>query len=401
MAPQGFSLFETAIGHCGVAWSPRGLVGVQLPEGRPAATRARMRRRWAEADERRPPKEVRAAVDAMVSLLAGRPADLSGVALDMDGVPTFHQRVYEVARTIPAGQTRTYGEIAAELGAPGTAQAVGQALGRNPFAIVVPCHRVVAAGGKTGGFSAKGGVTTKLRILAIEGARAAAAQGLFDVDDGGEPGFDAAGAVDHLRAVDPILARTIDRCGPFELRVAPASSAFVALAEAIVYQQLHAKAAATIFARVGALFPRTRNGPRPEQILRASDDELRGAGLSRAKMLALRDLAQHCVDGEIPPLGRLAGMDDDEIVERLTAVRGIGRWTAEMFLIFRLGRPDVLPVDDYGVRQGFALALGLPEPPSPKELAEHGERWRPYRSVASSYLWQLLDLTRNETTKPR
>ena len=170
MAPEGFTLFETAIGHCGVAWSPRGLVGVQLPEGRPAATRARMRRRWAEAEQRRPPKEVQAAVDSMVSLLAGRSADLSGVALDMDGVPTFHQRVYEVARTIPAGHTRTYGEIAAELGAPGSAQAVGQALGRNPFAIVVPCHRVVAAGGKTGGFSAKGGVTTKLRILAIEGA---------------------------------------------------------------------------------------------------------------------------------------------------------------------------------------------------------------------------------------
>ena len=112
-------------------------------------------------------------------------------------------------------------------------------------------------------------------------------------------------------------------------------------------------------------------------------------------MLALRDLAQHCVDGDVPTLGRLARMDDDEIVERLTAVRGIGRWTAEMFLIFRLGRPDVLPVDDYGVRQGFALAFGQAEPPSPKELAEYGERWRPYRSVASWYLWQLLDLTRS------
>ena len=246
----------------------------------------------------------------------------------------------------------------------------------------------------------QGRVTTKLRILAIEGAPAGAAQGLFDVDGDGEPGFDASGAAEHLRAVDPILARTIDLIGPFELQVAPTSSAFVALAEAIVYQQLHAKAAATIFGRVRALFPRTRNGPRPSRSCGRTDEQLRGAGLSQAKVLALRDLAERLPRrGDPDPRPpRPHGRRRDH--RAADAVRGIGRWTAEMFLIFRLGRPDVLPVDDYGVRKGFALALGW-RPPSPKELAAHGERWRPYRSVASWYLWRLLDVTRNAASRWR
>jgi methylated-DNA-[protein]-cysteine S-methyltransferase len=183
MQPQGFTLFETAIGHCGVAWSPRGLVGVQLPEGRPEATRARMRRRWGGSTERRPPAEVQVAVDGIVSLLGGQPADLSSVTLDMEGVPDFDGQVYGLARTIPPGQTRTYGELATQLGSPGSAQAVGRALGRNPFAIVVPCHRVVAAGGMLGGFSARGGTSTKRRMLAIEGAAAGGQASLFE-DDG-------------------------------------------------------------------------------------------------------------------------------------------------------------------------------------------------------------------------
>jgi 3-methyladenine DNA glycosylase/8-oxoguanine DNA glycosylase len=210
------------------------------------------------------------------------------------------------------------------------------------------------------------------------------------------PEPDHAVAVEQLRGADPMLARTIDVCGPCSLAVERSSTAFVALAEAIVYQQLHAKAAATIFGRVEALFPRSRTGLKPEQVLAATDDELRGAGLSRAKTAALRDLAQRCVEGTVPTLRQLQRMDDDEIVDRLTAVRGIGRWTAEMFLMFRLGRPDVLPVDDYGVRQGFALAYEQPLP-TPKELAAYGDRWRPYRSVASWYLWRALDLSRTPT----
>jgi methylated-DNA-[protein]-cysteine S-methyltransferase len=171
MTPRGFALFETAIGMCGIAWSDRGIVSVQLPERDEDATRARLARRYAGAGEVAPPPEVQRAIDAIVSLLDGASPDLSFITLDMEGVPDFHRRVYAVARTIPPGATLSYGEIAARLGDPGSARAVGQALGRNPFVIVVPCHRVLAAGGKTGGFSANGGTATKLTLLAIEGAQ--------------------------------------------------------------------------------------------------------------------------------------------------------------------------------------------------------------------------------------
>ncbi len=171
MSAQGFTLFDTAIGRCGVAWGERGIVSVQLPEACDADTRARMIRRVPDAHPGTPPPAVKQAIDAITALLRGEARDLSTVALDMDRVPAFHRRVYEAARTIPPGRTRTYGEIATRLGAPGAARAVGQALGRNPFAIVVPCHRVLAAGGRVGGFSARGGTTTKLRMLALEGVR--------------------------------------------------------------------------------------------------------------------------------------------------------------------------------------------------------------------------------------
>jgi methylated-DNA-[protein]-cysteine S-methyltransferase len=168
MTASGFSLFHTAIGQCGVAWSERGIAGVQLPEASEAETRERMLQRFPTAAEGAPPPGVRQALDRIVALLEGRRSDLSTIALDMDGVPPFHRRVYELARTIPPGKTLSYGEIAAQLGAPGAARAVGQALGHNPFPIVVPCHRVLAAGGRIGGFSAHGGTATKRRMLAVE-----------------------------------------------------------------------------------------------------------------------------------------------------------------------------------------------------------------------------------------
>ena len=169
MTAYGFTLFDTAIGRCGVAWSDRGLVGVQLPEAADSATHERMLQRFPAAAERPSPPQVRLAIDSIVALLQGEPSDLSAIALDMEGVAPFHRRVYEVARTIPPGKTLAYGEVAARLGAARAARAVGQALGHNPFPIVVPCHRVVAAGGKIGGFSAHGGPATKRRMLAIEG----------------------------------------------------------------------------------------------------------------------------------------------------------------------------------------------------------------------------------------
>jgi methylated-DNA-[protein]-cysteine S-methyltransferase len=169
---QRFHLFATPIGACGIAWGDRGVVGVQLPEGSEAAVRARIRGQFPEAREAPPPPAVRRAIDGIVALLTGEARDLSDVELDMRQVPPFHRRVYEAARAIPPGATLAYGEIAARLGEPGAARDVGSALGQNPFAIIVPCHRVVGAKGKPGGFSAHGGVKTKLRLLSIEGVQA-------------------------------------------------------------------------------------------------------------------------------------------------------------------------------------------------------------------------------------
>ncbi|WP_438018389.1 methylated-DNA--[protein]-cysteine S-methyltransferase [Sorangium sp. So ce315] len=394
MTAHGFTLFDTAIGRCGIAWGGRGVAFVQLPEARDSETRARVLQRFPGAREAPPPPDVQRTLDGIVALLRGEASDLSAVALDMERVPPFHRRVYEVARTIPPGATLTYGDIAGRLGAPGSARAVGQALGRNPFPIVVPCHRVLAAGGRIGGFSGNGGVTTKLRLLALEGAHAA---GALPADDGdaGPLGFDPDAAVAHVRASDAALARLIDAVGPFRMRLDRTSSLFLALAESIVYQQLTGKAAATIFARVRALFPRAHEGPTPEQILRAPDEKLRAAGLSQAKLLALRDLARRAADGELPTLAEARRMEDEQLVERLTRVRGVGRWTVEMLLMFRLGRPDVLPVDDYGIRKGFAIAFGQGDLPARTELEARGARWRPYRTVASWYLWRAVDAARS------
>ena len=170
MDASGILVFETPIGPCGLAWGERGLIGVSLPERDAGAVRARLRRRFPEATGSEPPQDVLDARDRILALLSGERPDLSPIRLDLDRVGDFEQRLYAIARAIPPGQVMTYGELAARLGQPHGAQAVGQAMGKNPWPIVVPCHRVVGSNGKLGGFSAPGGVKTKLRILEIEGA---------------------------------------------------------------------------------------------------------------------------------------------------------------------------------------------------------------------------------------
>jgi len=171
MAGRNLAIFEAAIGTCAIVWSAAGIVGVQLPETTEIATRARLQRRFPDAEETAPPPFVQHAIEAIVALLRGEARELRDVPLDLDGVPEFNKRVYDIARTIPPGRTMTYGEIAKALGDRLLARAVGQALGHNPVPLIVPCHRVVAASGKSGGFSAGGGVVTKLRLLTIEGAQ--------------------------------------------------------------------------------------------------------------------------------------------------------------------------------------------------------------------------------------
>jgi methylated-DNA-[protein]-cysteine S-methyltransferase len=180
MTSHSFAIFDTAIGRCGIAWGPRGINAVQLPMGSEDKTRARIGQRYGDLAEAPPPGEVQRAIDGIVELLEGTPNDLSDVVLDLEGVPEFRRGVYDIARTIPPGKTTTYGDIAKRLGGVELSRDVGHALGRNPCPIVVPCHRVLAAGGKPGGFSANGGVVTKLKMLAIEGAVVNHTPSLFD-----------------------------------------------------------------------------------------------------------------------------------------------------------------------------------------------------------------------------
>ena len=195
----------------------------------------------------------------------------------------------------------------------------------------------------------------------------------------------------HLRTTEPKLNELITRAGPFTLRPVHTQSLFAALAESIVYQQLSGRAAETILGRVVALY-HPKRFPGPSDIVDTPVERLRGAGLSAAKAAAIRDLAARTIDGTVPSLALARRMDDDALVERLTEVRGIGRWTVEMLLIFRLGRPDVLPVGDLGVRKGYARTFRTRGLPTPEAMTRRAERWRPYRSVASWYLWRALEV---------
>jgi DNA-3-methyladenine glycosylase II len=194
----------------------------------------------------------------------------------------------------------------------------------------------------------------------------------------------------QFASTDPRLAALIARSLRYNIKPALSLRPFDALAESIAYQQLSGKAAATIFGRVRALYPKSK-WLDPDQILATPDETFRSAGLSRAKTAALKDLAAKTIDGTVPSGRVIIRMSDDEIIARLTTVRGIGRWTVEMLLLFDLGRPDVWPVDDYGVRKGFAKTFGKRKLPTPKQLSKFGERWRPYRSVAAWYFWRALD----------
>jgi 3-methyladenine DNA glycosylase/8-oxoguanine DNA glycosylase len=197
-------------------------------------------------------------------------------------------------------------------------------------------------------------------------------------------------AIDHLSRSDRVLRKLIRTVGPCRLRADRRCEPWAALVRSVTYQQLNGTAAQTIFNRFLALFP-GGGFPAPQQILDAPDELLRGAGLSRAKTAAIKDIARKTAGGIVPSRADAQRLSDAELVERLTVIRGVGPWTVEMLLIFSLGRRDVLPVTDFGVRKGFSLTYGLEDLPHPRDLLAHGERWRPYRSIASWYLWRACD----------
>lgn len=371
--PPRYRLAPTAFGPVALAFSANGLAAVELPSDvhePEALVASRIEARGAvpvEGDHAAQ-RELARRVGAY---LAGADDDFADVALDLPPATELHRKAYATLRAVKRGEALSYGELAARVGAPGAVRAIGQAMARNPVPLVVPCHRVLDGRGKLGGYSAAGGAPLKARLLVLEGARSPES---------------------IVTAADPALGRMIAAVGPFAMERRPADSIFVSLARAVVFQQLAGKAAETIWGRVKALFPEALT---PEAVRAMPLERLRAAGLSAAKAASVKDLAEKAIAGVVAEEAALAAMPDAEVIARLTAVRGIGPWSVEMLLMFRLGRMDVLPATDFGVRKGFQLLHRLAEMPAPKELMAYGERWRPYRSVASWYLWRALERLRD------
>jgi O-6-methylguanine DNA methyltransferase len=333
------------------------------------------------------PPEIAEVARALQAHIAGDAQDFSGAALDTEGLPPFLLRVQRAAQAIPAGQTRSYGELAALAGSAKAARAAGRAMATNPWPIIVPCHRVFARSG-FGEYSAGSGVHTKLRLLWREGYRGRTSN----------VSFDEHAAIAHLKDADPRLGKLIDQAGPFTMQAtAPkprgGPAPFAALASAIIAQQLSGKAAATIYGRVAALLG-DGNIDDPAAVLAQPKPKLRGAGLSQNKTLALLDLAAHAKNGSLPTRAEMEAMSDAAIIDRLTQIRGIGEWSAQMLLMFYLGRPNILPVTDLGVQKGFAITYHRRELPSAQTIERAAQAWSPYASVASWYLWRAVEIDR-------
>ncbi len=374
-------LFDTAIGTCGLAWSEAGVRALVLPGPRRQAAPLRRsagaaRLPVAAADALHDaPAAVRQLVTRIQAHLAGdRRDDLRDVSVDLGpGCSPFARRVYGALREVSPGETITYGGLGSRAGvASGAARAVGGAMARNPIPLVVPCHRVVAAAGP-GQFSSPGGLQTKLRLLTIEGADLAPFR------------CAASGA---LRRRDERLAPVIRRVGAFPLRPRAADELFDVLAAAIVHQQVSMGAGRAIFARLLARFG-DAGRLSPPALARAGTADLRQVGVSRQKAGYLADLGRQVDEGTLS-LASLALLDDERVVTELTQVKGIGRWTAEMFLIFSLGRPDVLPVDDLGLQQAVRRLYQLRRVDR-RRIEQLAAAWVPYRSAATWYLWRALE----------
>ncbi len=379
-----------------VAWSEQGLTRVRFPEATVGDLIEKLAIDLGDVPLSPPPTWVKEAIQKLQAYLKGTTLpssqskahggleDLSTIPLDFTGISPFHLAVYKVSRTLAPAEIVTYGELAEMAGSPRAARAVGSAMANNRFSVIVPCHRIVASGGKPGGFSAYGELVLKDRLLQIEGgalrAKPAARAFEYDVEVG----------LKHLKQVDPKLAVWMDTLGPFRMALTQSPVPFESLIRSIVYQQLSGKAAGTIYQRLLALFPRKRF-PTPRDLVTADPETLRGAGLSRNKVLAVQDLAAKTIDKTVPSLKTAQAMGNAELIERLVQVRGIGRWSVEMFLLFGLGRPDILAGNDLGIQKGLTKVLERKELMKPKQVLAYTERYAPYRSIASWYLWRIAD----------
>jgi 3-methyladenine DNA glycosylase/8-oxoguanine DNA glycosylase/O6-methylguanine-DNA--protein-cysteine methyltransferase len=379
---MAFALFETPLGASAVLWSEAGLT--RLAFGRSEAALRERFRTEGVAEAGRPPF-VRAAMALVRQHLSGRPQDLGSIPLDLTRRPPDFHKLALALRATRAGATVEAEALAARLALAGGSARLRRLLARNPLPILLPAHRVLGTEGLLGAWG--GGEALHERLLSLETVAHPPLHGT----DGLPAGLRTEEALAHLRTRDPLLGELIARVGAFQLRLRRGQTPYEALARAIVGQQITGRAADAILLRLATQFG-TLGVPPPARIRKASDAQLRAAGLSGGKARAFRDLAAHALAGGVPSWAVLRRWPDERILATLTEIHGIGRWTVEMVLLFRLGRPDVLPLGDYGVRKGYARTFTRGRLPSARELQRRGWRWRPFRSVASWYLWRALEL---------
>ncbi len=372
---EGIFSFDTSMGPCCVAWTPQGIDVFELPGEDRERTEERCQSRTRGRDfVSKPPKEISALAARVKKHFSGKPQQFLDVPIDRSGFSAFALSVYGALQKVTPGRAVTYGELANLLGKPGSARAVGRAMATNPLPLLIPCHRVLPQDGSLGNFSSALGPVFKAKMLYKEGV-------VLD------PRYKV--GIDFLRRKDKAIRRIIDGVGPYLPQLGPREGNYNTLVQAIIHQQLSMKAGHTIAGRVRALTDGP-GFPTPDEMETLEDGVLRGAGLSFQKISYIRDLAARVKSSELN-LKRLARLPDEGVIDALTTVKGIGRWTAQMFLIFQLDRLDVLPVDDLGFRNGVQAAYGLDAPPTTAELETLGETWRPYRSMATWYFWQSLD----------
>ncbi len=372
---EGWHIFASPVGPIGLAWNRRGVCRVVFGSMETEAVARELQDVCPDlAEVKRPSAVVREVFKRIGGLVRGKPDDLRDIPVDLSGSSEFSRKVLRTLRGVKPGQVITYGQLAAKAGRPGAARAVGRIMGANPVPIIVPCHRCMGADGSLTGFSTAGGTALKARLLFIEGY---------------ERDAEHARGIRHLQKVDPKIRQIIGKVGPYLAMPDKPRPPYDTLVTAIVHQQLSVKAGQTIAGRVRDLTPGP-NHPTPEQTLRLKPEKLRACGLSNAKVGFVHDLAAHVHDGRLK-LGALKRMSDDEVIAELTRVKGIGVWSAHMHLIFHMGRLDVLPVGDLGLRMAAAKLYGLEEYATAAELTKIAKPWRPYRSLGSYYLWRGLD----------
>jgi methylated-DNA-[protein]-cysteine S-methyltransferase len=380
---ENWLIFPTALGHCGISWRTHGVTAFMLPEATPVRMQKELQTiTGAKKTAATLPAWIRALAQQVKLHMKGKSQDFSAVPVVVDHATDFMQAVYKEAQRIPSGSVISYAQLAERLGKPGAVRAVGTALGKNTVPLIIPCHRIITTSGKIGGFSANGGIAAKEILLACEGVSLEKPRLLVTASQW-------RAGVQYLQR-DKQLAKIIKQVGPFPFKPKQNAEPLQVFISAIISQQLSTKVAATILKRVNVLIEK-KGKPCAKKILATDDEVLRGAGLSYMKVSYLKDLAQHCVDGKFPTLEQVREMSDEKIIKRFTEIKGVGRWTVEMYLIFDLGRADVFPGDDYGIRKAIAKLHGLAEMPPAKQMAQYAEQWKPYRSIASLYLWRWLD----------